>query len=166
MFYLVRDVHKQIDLRSDSWWTNWNLNPVFRCCWVNSVLINPRYQKRIKRLFSAQTPETRPLLWSSWNWDEAGGCYHARGDHFLEPLGLGLVVQVDAAHQVVPCRSHDRKRFTLSLHPQHAGAQGAESCRASRGRSDIDNSQSSHTLMGPKRFDSMNSAVKIVEVTF
>lgn len=33
------------------------------------------------------------------------GFYHAGGDHLLEPLGLGMVVEIDAAHQVVSCRT-------------------------------------------------------------
>lgn len=33
------------------------------------------------------------------------GFYHAGGDHLLEPLALGLVVEIDAAHQVISCRT-------------------------------------------------------------
>lgn len=29
--------------------------------------------------------------------------YQAGGDHLLKPLGLRLVIQVDAAHQIIPC---------------------------------------------------------------
>ncbi len=32
--------------------------------------------------------------------------YHAGGDHFFKPLGLSLVVEIDAAHQVVSCRTN------------------------------------------------------------
>lgn len=37
--------------------------------------------------------------------DRRFDCYHARGHHLLKPLGLSLVVQIHAAHQVVSCRA-------------------------------------------------------------
>ena len=38
---------------------------------------------------------------------------HASGDHLLKPLGLGLVIKVQAAHQVIACKG---KKPILNIH--------------------------------------------------
>lgn len=75
-----------------------------KCCWIHSIRSTSRFSS------SWRGRKTRCLLWGTDRRQEAVKCgvqvterelHHAGGDHLLKPLALGLVVEVDAAHQVV-----------------------------------------------------------------